>query len=50
MVIEIIGDFPEGEAREFLKTCVMPAGLPDDAWARVYQVRLFHILALLSCA
>ena len=46
----MLGNFPEDEAREYLRTCVMFADVPDDDWAHIYQVGIFRMLALLFCA
>ena len=39
MDVLVLGDFPEGDAREYLRTCVMYTCVTDDEWAQIYQVK-----------
>ena len=54
--VEVIGDFPEAEARRFFKECVLPQFFGDvpyefrDAdWAKVYQVRWLRVACFALC-
>ena len=54
--VQVIGDFPEAEARQFFQECVLPEFFGDgpydvgDAdWAKVYQVRWLRVACFALC-